>query len=95
MAKPTAEEAAKAPHALTLDARRSLALTGVMEVLAFDETQIALKTGAGEMTISGESLHVKSLLLEDGKMTVEGRVDALVYAERTPRAKGRLRALLR
>lgn len=95
MAKPQAEESAKAPHTMTLDARRSLALTGVMEVIAFDEKQLVLKTGAGEMTVSGDQLHVKTLLLEDGKMIVEGRVDALIYAQKSPGSRGKWRSVLR
>ena len=73
------------PHALTLDNRQRAALTGVSEVLAFDEGQVVLMTEAGEVTLAGEGLHVTRLNLEEGQMAVEGKIDSIAYPPRSPR----------
>ena len=77
-------------HSLSLDNRRSAALTGVSQVLAFDENQVILLTEGGEIALTGENLHVTRLMLEEGQLTVEGRLDSIFYTNRTPR-RGLLR----
>ena len=77
-------------HSITLDNRQRAALTGVSEVLAFDEGQVILMTEAGEITLTGEGLHVKTRNREDGKMAVEGKIDSVSYP-----AKGNRRSLFR
>ncbi len=73
--------AAARAHSFSADNREKAAVTGVSEVLAFDETQVTLLTDVGEMTLIGENLHVTKLMLEEGQLTVEGRIDAVSYAE--------------
>lgn len=82
------QAAAGKSHTLQLDNRRKAALTGVMEVLAFDENQVVLRTESGEVALMGEGLHVTRLMLEDGQLTVEGKVDSFFYS--TPRKGSRL-----
>lgn len=73
-------------HSLHLEERRSAALSGVEEVLAFDENQVVLRTGSGEVALMGEGLHVTRLMMEEGQLTVEGKIDSFLYS--SPR-KGR------
>lgn len=77
-------QAAKA-HSLSLENRKTAALTGVQEVLAFDENQVILMTESGEIALTGENLHVTRLMLEEGMLTVEGRLDSIFYTQRTGR----------
>ena len=77
------------PHKLTLVGRKELTLTGVTEVIRFDEQAVVLKTGMGLLTVHGRDLHLKNLSLEGGQAAVEGTVSALVYEE--PRKSGTLR----
>ena len=77
------------PHKLTLVGRKELTLTGVTEVIRFDEQVVVLKTGMGLLTVHGRDLHLKNLSLEGGQAAVEGTVSALVYEE--PRKSGALR----
>lgn len=73
------------PHTMNLENRQRAALSGVGEVLAFDETQVILSTECGEMALTGEGLHVTRLMLEEGQLTVEGRIDGIVYTQRGSR----------
>lgn len=73
------------PHTLTMENRRRAALTGVSEVLGFDENQVTLMTENGELVLTGEGLHVTRLTLEEGQMAVEGKIDGVVYTQRARR----------
>lgn len=75
------------PHGLTMENRQKAALTGVGEVLAFDESQVILSTDCGEIALTGEGLHVTRLMLEEGQLTVEGRIDGVIYTQRGPRRR--------
>ena len=72
-------------HALSLENRKTAALTGVQEVLAFDENQVILLTESGEIALTGENLHVTKLMLEEGNLTVEGRLDSVFYTQPSSR----------
>jgi len=73
------------PHSLALENRERAALTGINEVLAFDENQVILMTESGEIALTGENLHVTRLMLEEGQLTVEGRLDGIFYTQRQSR----------
>ena len=73
------------PHSLAMENREKAALTGVNEVIAFDENQVVLMTESGEIALTGENLHVTRLMLEEGQLTVEGRVDSIFYTQRQAR----------
>ena len=75
-------------HALTLHDREVLKITSVSEVLNFDETTVSMSVGESVLTISGDSLSVSSLSLENGEVTVCGKIDAIVYLDGTKRKKG-------
>ena len=74
------------PHKLTLNERKSLTMTGVTEVVSFDETAVVLKTSLGLLTVQGQDLKLKTLSLEGGQVAVDGQIFALVYEE--PREAG-------
>lgn len=46
-----------------------------------------LRTGAGVLVVSGESLHIGKLSLDGGELHVDGRIDALTY-EDAPEVRG-------
>ena len=74
------------PHKLTLNERRQLTMTGVTEVVSFDETAVVLRTSLGALLIQGRDLKLKTLSLDGGQVAVDGVVTALSYEE--PRQRG-------
>ena len=74
------------PHCLTLRERRELTMTGVTEVVSFDETAVVLHTALGTLTVQGSGLQLKTLSLEGGQVAVDGDISALIYEE--PRLGG-------
>lgn len=77
----------KEPYGLHMDRREHVSLTGVKDVVSFDETAVCLVTEGGEVTISGENLHVAKLMLEEGQLVIDGTIDALVYEDQKPKKK--------
>lgn len=73
-------------HSLQLKERRHLAVTGVSEVISFEENAVVLQTGMGTLIVQGQQLQLKNLSLEGGQVAVEGNIAALIYEE--PRVKG-------
>ena len=74
------------PQKLTLNERKSLTMTGVTEVVSFEESAVVLKTSLGLLTVQGQELKLKTLSLEGGQVAVDGHICALVYEE--PREGG-------
>ena len=67
-------------HACRLENRSAASLTGVREVVSFDENQVVMDTDMGLLTIKGKDLHVSRLTVEKGEMEVEGQLDSLTYS---------------
>ena len=89
-----AEERIQLPHKLTLNERKALTMTGVTEVVSFDDGAVILKTGLGTLVVQGKDLQLKTLSLDGGQVAVDGHVTALVYEENRP-GGGALRRLFR
>lgn len=68
------------PHGLVLRGRRSIALTGVRDVLSYDETEVALDTEMGLLQIRGKEMKVKRVTVESGEVDLEGQIDSLEYS---------------
>ena len=77
-------EERKLPHKLTLNERRELTMTGVTEVVSFEENAVVLRTALGTLVVQGKDLQLKTLSLEGGQVAVEGEVCALIYEEPRP-----------
>ena len=80
------------PHRLTLQERQQLTVTGVGEVLRFDETAVVLRTDQGILTVHDKDLQLKQMAPDGGLVTVAGSLTALIYEEPRP-AGGWLRRL--
>ena len=69
------------PHGLTLNERSRLSMTGVSEVVSFDENTVVLRTDLGILSIHGQQLQLKQLSPDGGQVAVDGKVSALVYED--------------
>lgn len=74
------------PHKLTLNERKQLTVTGVTEVVCFDENTVVLHTVLGTLEIHGQDLKLKTLSIDGGQVAVAGQITALLYEE--PRTAG-------
>ena len=74
------------PHKLSLNERKELTMTGVTEVISFEENAVVLRTALGTLIVQGSGLQLKTLSLEGGQVAVDGNISALIYEE--PRLGG-------
>lgn len=82
---------AQLPHKLQLNERRQLTMTGVTEVVSFDDGAVVLQTSLGTLIVQGKQLQLKQLSLDGGQVAVDGEIAALSYEE--SRAPGGWRRL--
>ena len=68
-------------HNVTLSNRRSGSLTGILDVISFDITEILLETEMGMLHVKGKDLHVNRLNLEKGEVDIEGMIEAFSYSQ--------------
>lgn len=66
-------------HKLVIQNRSAGSITGIADVVSFDENAIVLDTDMGLLTIRGKELHVSRLTLEKGEVDVDGTIDSLTY----------------
>lgn len=66
-------------HNVIIENRGKMMITGVLDVLSFDELEIVMSTELGELTVNGEGLNILNLSHETGELDVEGEVIQLTY----------------
>ena len=74
---------------IAIRSRRHIDVTGVKEVLSFDEGAVSMITVCGEMIVEGESLKIETLDTEKGIVSVDGRIGAVIYYDEPPRGERR------
>ena len=72
-------------HIVIMENRKSLTISGVTDVDSFDERCISLYTQMGELVIRGRELHINSMSVETGDMTIDGDIWALNYGDKDKR----------
>lgn len=75
------EERLQLPHKLTLNERSNLTMTGVTEVVSFDDSTVILHTSLGTLVVQGHGLQLKQLSLDGGQVAVDGNIASLLYEE--------------
>lgn len=66
-------------HTLQLERGKSMSMTGVCAVPTFTSKNISVNLANEQVQIVGEGLSVKSLNLQSGTLTINGRVDSIKY----------------
>ena len=74
-------------HRLVLSDRHTGSVTGVNDVVSFDENEILLDTTEGRLIVRGKNLHVGRLQLEEGEVDMDGEVESMVYSAKGQKAK--------
>lgn len=74
-------------HECHIRARSRADITGVREVLSFDEGSVALVTSCGEMVVEGRDLRVGTLDTERGIVAVDGHISSVYYVDDSSKKK--------
>lgn len=67
---------------LILENRKNLSISGITDVDSFDEKTICLYTQLGELTIQGKELHIDSMSVETGDMSITGDIWSIIYGDK-------------
>lgn len=73
------EEGIRKSHSIIVEDRKKFTLTGVTEVLSFDENEISLDTVLGKVSLKGEGLKLGQFDTQKGDISGTGKIYAFVY----------------
>ena len=73
------EESIRKSHNIIVEDRKKFTLTGVKEVLSFDENTVLLETTLGKLAVRGEELKLGQFDTQKGDVSGTGKIYALVY----------------
>lgn len=68
---------------LILENREKLNITGVLDVLSFDDQMVIVETELGLLTVKGDNLRINKLSTDTEEVTVEGNIFNLTYSEKS------------
>ena len=75
------DKTVKKDQNIILENRRSMTISGITDVDSFDAREISLYTQLGELIVKGRELHIDSMSVETGDMTITGEIQAMIYGD--------------
>ncbi len=75
-------------HSVAMEDRKRAVLTGVTDVASFNEQEVIMLTEEGDISLVGEGLHISHLNLDEGKLTVEGKIAGIEYGDAPSQKRG-------
>ena len=76
-------------HGVLMNMRREMQISGVKEVLCFDDTGAVFQTVCGDMTVEGRDIRIGVLDVACGQVTLSGRIDGIFYSNENEEKKRR------
>jgi len=67
---------------LILENRKKLSISGVLDVLSFDDQVVVVETELGLLNIKGDNLRINKLSLDTAEIIVEGEIYSLNYSDK-------------
>ncbi len=67
---------------IILENREKLSISGVLDVLSFDDQIVILETELGLLTVKGDNLRINKLSLDTGEVIIDGEIYNLGYSEK-------------
>ncbi len=75
--------------------RSSIDISGVEEVISYDERSIVLVVCGVKMIVEGDDLRVTELSVDDGRVCAIGKIGAVLYEEGTVKKSGFLSSIFK
>ncbi|MBR1539880.1 MAG: sporulation protein YabP [Clostridia bacterium] len=64
-----------------LENREKLNISGVKDVLSFDDQMVILETELGLLTVKGENLRINKLSIDTLDVSIDGTINTLIYSD--------------
>ena len=68
---------------LILENRSKLSISGVLDVLSFDDQVVILESELGLLTVKGENIRINKLSIDTSEVIVEGDISNLSYSDKS------------
>lgn len=68
---------------LILENRGKLSISGVLDVLSFDDQVVIVETELGLLTVKGENIRINKLSIDTSEVIIEGDISNLSYSEKS------------
>lgn len=66
---------------IMIENREKMTISGVTDVLSFDDQVIIVETNLGLLTIKGENLKINKLNIDTSDFSLAGRVSGISYSD--------------
>ena len=66
---------------LILENRGKLSISGVIDVLSFDDQVVMVETELGLLTVKGENIRINKLSIDTSEVIVEGDISSMNYSD--------------
>ena len=73
---------------LVLENREKLSISGVLDVLSFDDQVVIVETELGLLNVKGDNLRINKLSIDTSEVIVEGDIYSMIYSEKDTNKKG-------
>lgn len=67
---------------LFLENREKLSVSGVNDVLSFDDQVVIVDTELGMLTVKGENIRINKLSLDTAEVIIEGEIYSMNYTQK-------------
>ena len=72
---------------IIIENREKITISGVLDVLSFDDQIVIVETELGLLTIKGENLRINKLSLDTADVIIDGEIYNLGYSEKDTNQK--------
>lgn len=73
---------------IVLENRNKLSISGVLDVLSFDDQIVILETDLGLLNVKGEDIRINKLSIDTSDVILEGEINSLTYSQKDEDKKG-------
>lgn len=68
---------------IVIENREKMTISGVTDVLSFDDQVIIVETNLGLLTVKGENLRINKLNIDTSDFSLNGKISVVSYSEGT------------
>ncbi len=73
------DENIRSNNNIIIENRKKFNISGIKDVVSFDEETIILESVLGRLVLKGSGMHIQSFDAQTGDLLGEGRINAAVY----------------
>ena len=67
---------------VVLENREKLNVTGINDILSFDDQVVMIDTELGLLTVKGENIRINKLSIDTSEVIIEGDISYLAYSDK-------------